>query len=98
MTYDPRDDTRLQGQEKYLKGVDLCRRAYRQYPANPSWDHDHCCFCFADFEVEHDPRYPDVLHEGYCTLDEYHWICAECFDDFRERFEWRVVAPPPDDA
>jgi len=33
----------------------------------------------------------DMLQEGYCTLDEYHWICPECFRDFREMFGWQVV-------
>jgi len=41
---------------------------------------------------------PDVLHEGYCTLDDYHWICGKCFDDFKELFGWRVAAAPPADA
>jgi predicted Fe-S protein YdhL (DUF1289 family) len=31
-----------------------------------------------------------VLHEGYCTQDEYHWICDQCFKDFKERFHWTV--------
>jgi len=25
------------------------------------------------------------------TLDEYHWICKRCFNDFRDRFAWTVV-------
>jgi predicted Fe-S protein YdhL (DUF1289 family) len=42
----------------------------------------------AKFMVE---DYPDVLHVGYATLDEYHWICEDCFRDFREDFEWKVL-------
>ena len=82
------DDWRLQGQEKFLAGVALHHRRYRTHPENPDWDHDHCEFCWAKFQVE---DRPDVLHEGYCTADEYRWICAGCFEDFRERFAWRVV-------
>ena len=89
------NDWRLQGQERYLKGVELCHRPYRRYPQNPSWDHDHCSFCWAKFMVE---DVPDVLHEGYCTFDDYHWICSRCFDDFKELFGWRVAATPPADA
>jgi hypothetical protein len=88
-------DWRLQGQERFLKGVDLCRRAYRRYTKNPDWDHDHCSFCWAKFSVEDQP---DAVHEGYCTLDEYRWICDECFEDFKERFGWRVVPADQRDA
>ena len=43
----------------------------------------------AKFMVEdHD----GVLHEGYCTLDDYRWICARCFADFQELFDWRLTA------
>ena len=33
---------------------------------------------------------PNVLHEGYTTTDDYHWICEPCFEDFREQFKWTV--------
>jgi hypothetical protein len=23
--------------------------------------------------------------------DDYHWVCDECFADFRDRFGWTVV-------
>ena len=82
-------DWRLQGQEKYLQGAQLMRRAWRPYPKKPDWDHDHCAFCWAKFSAA-----PDDEHEGYCTLDEYHWICATCFEDFREMFAWRLSEPP----
>jgi hypothetical protein len=81
-------DWRLMGQEKYLLGVDLIRRSSRQYAKNPGWDHDHCAFCTAKFMLG---DMPDALQEGYCTLNGYYWICMICFDDFRERFGWRVL-------
>lgn len=37
-----------------------------------------------------DDDLPEVLRAGYTTLDSYYWICDGCFEDFRERFEWRV--------
>ena len=83
-------DWRLRGQEQYLQGVALVHRAYRRYSTNPTWDHDHCEFCWAKFMVE---DAPDVLHEGYCTENEYHWVCPECFTDFQAQFLWRVVGP-----
>jgi hypothetical protein len=38
-----------------------------------------------------DENYPDVLHQGYTTTDDYHWICETCFGDFKHLFEWIVV-------
>jgi hypothetical protein len=81
-------DWRLQGQEAYLTGVQLTWRPYRPSRTNPNWEHDHCEFCWAKFMMD---DAPDVLKAGYCTLDEYRWICKGCFDDFRVRFQWRVV-------
>lgn len=80
-------DRRLQGQQRYLKGATLVRRAYRRYAKNPYWDHDHCEFCSAKFTVE---ALPDTLQEGYATLDEYHWVCPTCFEDFKDLFAWTV--------
>src|SRR5437773_12475030 len=79
------NDWRLGGQDRYLKGVTLLRRAYTRY--REGWDHDHCAFCWTKFMVEDGPG---VLHEGYCTEDGYHWVCGTCFADFRAAFEWRV--------
>jgi hypothetical protein len=83
-----KSDWRLRGQEKYLKGVTLVRRRYRKYAKSPSWDHDHCAFCWAKFMVE---DYPNVLHQGYATADDYHWICEQCFEDFKDMFRWNAI-------
>ena len=77
------NDWRLTGQEKYLTGVSLSRKAYKK--PSDAWDHDHCEFCSAKFsQMEND------LHEGYATEDEYHWICEACYNDFKDRFQWKV--------
>ncbi len=78
-------DWRLQGQESYLKGVTLTRRQWRE--TRPGWDHDHCEFCEAKFA---DERIPDALHAGWTTLDEYRWICDDCYRDFHEQFGWQL--------
>ena len=101
-------DWRLgRGQERYLQGATLVRKPYRVW--SETWEHDHCEFCWAKFvdpafseahaQLVRDE--PTVLTEGYAALgtgphgeDEYHWICAACFEDFRARFGWRVVNPP----
>jgi len=85
-----KSDWRLRNQEKYLKGVTLVLRVYRQYAKNPKWDHDHCAFCWAEFST-HDS--PGVLHAGYATADDYHWICPTCFEDFKADFDWAVWEP-----
>jgi hypothetical protein len=79
------DDWRRQGQEKFLGGVRLVAGAYA--PVRPDWDHDHCAFCSAKFSA----RDGDV-REGYATVDGYYWMCATCFADFRDDFEWTVVS------
>jgi hypothetical protein len=38
-----------------------------------------------------DSREPDTLQEGYVTEDYQHWICANCFRDFQEQFEWKIA-------
>ena len=81
-------DWRFTSQDRYLKNVTLIHRTYRRYPLNPDWDHDHCAFCFAKFMIE---DFPDVLHQGYATEDDYHWVCENCFVDFREMFNWVVI-------
>lgn len=78
-------DWRLQGQERYLKGVELCWAKYTPY--RPGWDHDHCEFCGKKFAVQ-----GGDFTEGYKTKDGYHWISADCFEDFKGLFEWKIVA------
>lgn len=51
----------------------------------PSWDHDHCEFCSVKITSL---NIPDALQEGYATPDLYHWVCPQCFEDFREEFQW----------
>lgn len=80
------NDWRLTGQEKYLKGVTLYWKQYTR--RSESWEHDHCEFCWAKFMVE---DYPDVLHEGYTTEDEYRWICKQCFEDFMDIFGLKII-------
>jgi hypothetical protein len=77
-------DWRLQGQERFLKKVDLCFRTY--FPYREGWDHDHCEFCGGKFSTKEGD-----FHEGYVTNDLYHWICTGCFNDFISKFDWRIV-------
>ena len=78
------NDWRLQGQESYLNHITLYWKKYTPY--RESWDHDHCEFCWEKFCL----CCPDSLKEGYATKDNYWWICDQCFEDFKEMFEWNV--------
>lgn len=80
------NDWRLRGQEEYLKAVPLWWKKYTR--RSESWEHEHCEFCWAKFMQE---DYPEVLHEGYTTEDNYRWICEQCFEDFKDSFEWKVI-------
>jgi hypothetical protein len=89
-------DWRLGGQERYLREASLTWERYRAW--SETWDHDHCAFCWATFmDAERAAGRSDILVEGYTTTAEhthgagYHWICKPCFDDFAERFRWRVL-------
>jgi len=81
-----KNDWRLQGQEKYLKGVTLYLKKYIKY--RDVWDHDHCEFCWAKFSIE---GHSGDLDEGYATKDNYHWICERCFGDFKDIFQWKII-------
>jgi|LSQX01.1.fsa_nt_gb hypothetical protein len=77
-------DWRLTNQEKFLKNKKLIFARYTVPYIR--WDHDHCEFCYKKFSNnDYD------LHEGYCTLDHYHWICENCYNDFKDMFLWKVV-------
>ncbi len=80
--HDLESDWRYTGQDKYLFGVQLEKQNFN----SSIRDHDHCEFCFDTFSEA-----PEDLHEGYCTRDKYHWICKDCFDDFKEKFSWEVI-------
>ena len=77
-----KNDWRLTNQVNYLFRSTLKKVDFKKKLDN---DHEHCEFCWAKFGES-----KDMLSSGYCTIDEYHWICEKCFQDFREQFEWRL--------
>lgn len=77
------EDWRLTNQMNYLRRAKLKKAAFHATAAN---DHEHCEFCWDKFGESE-----DCLKSGYCTLDEYRWICNDCFQDFQKQFEWTVV-------
>jgi hypothetical protein len=84
------EDWRLSFLGRYMEGATFFRAAYTQ--PSKEWDHDHCMGCWAKFA---EPGYPEqVLHEGYNTDDGPWWLCEACFQDFRERFGWKLREEP----
>ena len=79
------NDWRLQGQEKYLKDAVLQKKKYESY--RNGWDHDHCEFCSAKFTED----ILDTLHIGYVTNKNYHWICEDCYEEFKALFRWKLA-------
>ncbi len=77
-------DWRLQGQDKYLARKEFTLQSYRRYSAN--WDHDHCSFCWVKFSETGASNETEA--EGYTCDDGYHWVCKQCFDDFKVEFEF----------
>ena len=82
-----KDDWRFTNQDRYLKGVVLRKKIYKSY--SDSWDHDHCEFCWNKF-MEDCLNLKDCSTSGYNTKDGKRWICKECFEDFKDLFEWDV--------
>ena len=74
-----KDDWRLMDQINYLKDKKL--RYTKCCKSCENKTHEHCEFCFVKF----DNKNP----YGYCTLDNYYWICENCFNDFNKMFEWK---------
>jgi hypothetical protein len=72
-------DWRLQGQESYLKNAELWFCDYEPFRAG--WEHDHCEFCSQKIAVT-----GGDFTKGYATIDRYHWICENCFEDFKDQF------------
>lgn len=75
-------DWRLLGQERYLFGKKLIQKTF---VTKKQRDHAHCAFCWdkiGDCE--------DWIRVAYCTSDELHWICEQCYQDFRESFQWQL--------
>ena len=46
--------------------------------------HEHCEFCW-------EKALTDKAGEFYCTQDFKHWICLECFNDFKDMFHWNIA-------
>lgn len=71
-------DWRLNNQMNYLHRATLKKA---DFIATTNNDHEHCEFCWDKFGES----------EGLQKTGYYRWICNECFQDFREQFEWKLA-------
>lgn len=76
-------DWRWVNQKKYMDDIVLYRRKYSTRSTKSN--HDHCEFCWATFGINKLDN-----EEAYCTEDEYRWICSQCYNDFKDYFNWKV--------
>ena len=75
------NDWRLTNQMNYLNKKKLIKGSFKPY--RKGWEHEHCTFCSEKID--------NAVEFAYSTEDRYHWICQECFNDFKELFKWEVV-------
>lgn len=78
-----KNDWRLLNQKEYLMNAKLKKAEYTK--PSEKWDHDHCAFCWDKFSEN-----KEDLTQGYCTTDQKYWICEECFNDFKEMFDFTI--------
>ena len=78
------NDWRLTNQIDYLYGKKL---TFARFEPKPASDHEHCDFCWAKFGNGN-----EMLHSGYYTTTTTGvcWICEDCFNDFKDQFNWTV--------
>lgn len=79
-----KNDWRNMGQLDYLFRKKLEKVRFKK----DLGDHEHCEFCSEKISY-----LPNCTSEGYCTVDTdfCYWICHECYEDFKEVFQWLLV-------
>ena len=76
-----REDWRITGQESYLKGKHLHHMRFSRSFCTE--DYDQCEFCWRVFDK-------DIVNPEMAYFDGKHWICEECYKDFKDYFQWTV--------
>lgn len=82
------EDWRYRTAAPDLRGQTLWKERWRA--PRPSWDHDHCEFCWAKFSESIE----GALREGYVTAGGREWVCPACFADFRDAFDFTLGTGP----
>lgn len=74
------NDWRITNQMNYLFKKALEKGPYKPY--REGWDHEHCEFCSEKIDSS--------TGEAYFTEDKNNWICKDCFEDFKDMFQWTL--------
>ena len=53
------------------------------------WDEDESLL-YIDWENASIPKEENKDKKHYCTLDNYHWICNECYNEFEKMFKFNI--------
>ncbi len=79
------DDWRIRRQGDYLKGKTFYFHEFAQW--SDTWDHEHCEFCWRSFSDQDGDE-----HNGYSTLDDFTWVCPQCFNDFKDVYSFNLLS------
>lgn len=77
-------DWRITDQEIYLFGATFEKKEFK--PKSKEWDHDHCEFCWAEFNEDSEMGFT----EGYYTENRESWVCNKCYQDFKVLFDFKL--------
>lgn len=69
--------------EDYVARFKRCEEFLHCEKVQTFW-HAHCEFCWEKFMTDMDT-------ECYCTPDFLHWICRECYEDFKDKFNFKLI-------
>jgi len=79
------NDWRLRGQEEYMLGL-----KFKQMNFTGVKLHAHCEFCWHKF-MEEPNGIEDCSNRGFFCQEKKYWVCEECFQEFRNMFDWEVI-------
>lgn len=90
-----KEDWRIEYYNGHLNGKTF---QFAKFKSTKTNNHEHCEFCWKTIT-----DVPDVIEcdrEGYWLLNEKsmqtNWVCKDCFEEFRDRFNFKVKEPLPD--
>lgn len=71
---------------KYQEFLVGRRLIFCKFTPDGESEHEHCNMCGAKFSIN-----PGDLHIGYRTDDSIGWVCPECYDYYKDEYDWTVM-------